>query len=243
MKNRKLNIFLILFMISISLFLLIFFKVDLDYFWHIKAGEYMFKNGPITHDVFSWIIKGKYWMSHEWMFEIILFILKKIFGNLHTIIYCFICLISLFLLLYFSNKKNIQKNIPFTLVYFSFFVLLSVSFIQARPYMISFIFVCISIYFLYDLYKNKESKKIYFLPLISIVWANIHGGSSNMGYLLCLLFYIFGLFSFKYKKIESNRLSKKQLNKYLLVMFLCMIGVCINIHGFKMFLYPYTNHT
>jgi hypothetical protein len=107
--------------------------------------------------------------------------------------------------------------------------------------MISFIFITLSIYFLYDLYKNKESKKIYFLPLITILWSNIHGGSSNLSYILCFIFLIGGLFKFNFKKIEATPIEKRQILRYLLVAGLCMISICINIHGFKMFIYPYEN--
>lgn len=238
---KKNNLLLFILFISISIFLLTFFSIEPDYFWHIKAGEYIFKNGIITHDVFSWIVNGKYWMCHEWLFETILYCLKSIVHNIHPLIYCLLCLSGLFSILFFTNKKNVSKNIPFTLIYLMFISLLSITFIQARPHMISNIFVCLTVYLLYDLYKNKDSKKIYFLPLITILWSNIHGGSSNLSYILCFVFIISGLFSFKFKKIENNKLSKKQLYKYLLVMILCMIGVCVNIHGFKMFIYPYTN--
>ena len=240
-NNKKLNIFLVLLIISISFFLLLAFSLDNDYFWHISAGKYMFNKGVLKYDVFSWYLKDKYWMSHEWLFEIIIYGLRKIFGSIHTIIYCFSTLVSLLLILFFTNKKNMVKNIPFTLIYLLLFSILSLGFIQVRPHMISNIFVALTICFLYDLYNNKDSKKIYFLPVITIFWANIHGGSSNLSYIFCFIFLICGLFSFKYKKIESNRVSKIQLKKYLLVMFLCMISICINIHGFKMFLYPYSN--
>ena len=206
-----------------------------------QNGEYMFKNGVLTHDVFSWIIKGKYWMSHEWLFEVIIYSLKNVFGKIHPIIYMFLCLGSLFSILFFTNKKNITKNIPYTLLYLMFLVIVFMTYIQARPHLMSFSFIALTIYFLYDLYKNENSKKLYFLPLVTILWSNVHGGSSNLSYLLCLIFLIFGLFKFSFKKIEANRLSKKQILKYLIVMVLCMISVCINIHGFKMFIYPYEN--
>ena len=101
--------------------------------------------------------------------------------------------------------------------------------------------MAISIYVLYDLYKNENSKKLYILPFISIIWANVHGGSSNIPYLLCLLFIFGGMFRFKFSKIEANRLSKKQFLKYFIIMIICMVCVCINIHGFRMFIYPYQN--
>lgn len=241
MKKNKLFILFILLFISICLFLLIFYGIEPDYFWHIKAGEYMFKNGVLTHDVFSWVLNGKYWMSHEWLFEIIIYSFKLLFGKYHTIIYCFISLLSLLSIIFIHNRKNITKNVPYTLMYMTLFAIVSFGFIQARPHMISFCFIALTIWFLNDLYKNENSKKIYFLPLIAILWANIHGGSSNLTYIFAFIFLFSGLFSIKFKNIESNKLTKKQIYKYLIVIVLCMLGICINIHGFKMFIYPYEN--
>ena len=64
------------------------FHKDSDYFWHVKAGEYMFNNKDIlVKDVFSWFMNGKYWMSHEWAFDYIIYLLKYLFGNAHLFIY------------------------------------------------------------------------------------------------------------------------------------------------------------
>ena len=87
---KKTRVFIFILLISISLFLSSQYVLETDYFWHIKAGEYMFNNGILTHDIFSWFMYGKYWMSHEWLFEIILYSFKLVFGNYHIIIYSFI---------------------------------------------------------------------------------------------------------------------------------------------------------
>ena len=239
MKKNK--IILLIFLICGALFLTSNFIVETDYLWHIKAGEYMFKHGPLTHDVFSWFTAGKYWMSHEWLFEVFLYIMKLLFGKYHTLIYCFLCVSALFGIMYIPNRESFSKNIFFSLVFMVFTICMMIGFIQARPHMIGFVFLAITIYFLYDLYKNEKSKKIYFLPLVTILWSNMHGGSSNLSYLMCLMFLGCGLFKFKLGKIEADRFSKKQLLTYLIVSVLCMISVCINIHGFKMFIYPYEN--
>lgn len=239
MKKNK--VFILVSFICISIFLTSFFVLETDYFWHIKAGEYMFKNGPLTHDVFSWFTYGKYWMSHEWLFEVILYIFKLVFGNIHVIIYCFVAILSLFLILFFGNKDKLSKNIYYDLFYFMMFVLLSFGYVQARPHLFSYSFLALSTYLCIDLYNNKDSKKIFFLPLISILWANMHGGSSNMSYIIPSIFLVSGLFSFKFKKIESNRISKKQIYRYILIIILCMVGICINIHGIKLLIYPYIN--
>lgn len=243
-KNKKINkIFLglVILTLCLALFELIFFRVDPDYFWHFKAGEYMVKNGLLKEDVFSWFMTGKYWMSHEWLFDVIIYGLKVLFGNYHVIIYSLITISILLFILLFTNKKNYLKNIPFTLIWYLLFFIMLLGYIQARPHLISFSLLAITIYVLYDLYKNEDSKKIYFLPIVTIIWANVHGGSSNLPYLFCLLFIVGGLFSFKKKKIEAKRLSQKQFLKYGVVMIICMACVCLNLHGFKMFIYPYSN--
>ena len=119
--------------------------------------------------------------------------------------------------------------------------LILLPFMQGRPHLISFSLLAFTIYILFDNYNKKDSKVIYLLPVISLIWANVHGGSSNLSYLLCLLFFICGLFEFRFKKIESNRISKNQLYKYLIVFVLSIITICINIHGIKMLSYPYLN--
>ena len=240
LKKNILIISVLLFILSLSLFLTLTMQVDPDYFWHIKSGEYMFNNGILKKDIFSWFLYGKYWMSHEWIFELIVYGLKILFGEVHMLIYGFICIFILLLILFLGNKNNYLKNIPFML-FWMILSLILVVFIQVRPHLISFIFVALTIWFLYDLYKNERSKKIYFLPFLSILWSNIHGGSSNLSYLFCFIFLIGGLFSFDFQKIEAKRIGQLQIKKYLIAMLLSVIGVCINIHGIKMFTYPYLN--
>lgn len=240
MKNKKINTAFLFLIFSIAIALLLFMRSESDYFWHIKAGEYMVKNGLLRKDVFSWIVQGKYWFSHEWLFEVIIYYFKLLFGKIHILIYGFVCLFSLLLIIFHANKENFLKNIPFSLLWLSFSLILFV-YTQARPHLLSFNFLAITIYLLFSLYKNENTKKIYFLPLLSILWVNVHGGSSNLSYLFCLIFIIGGLFNFNLGKIESKRLTKKQFLKYLIVMLLCIVSICINLHGIKMLSYPYIN--
>ena len=242
-KNKKKFIFFgfIILTILISLSLTLLLKIDSDYLWHIRAGEYMFKNGILKKDVFSWFLFNKYWMSHEWLFEVFLYFLKLIFGNFHIYIYSFFSILTLLFILIFSNKKNYFKNIPFTFLWYLMFFLIIIVFIQARPHLLSFSFLALTVYCLYDTLNNENSKKIYILPVLSILWANFHGGSSNLSYIFCLIFIIAGSFKFESSKVVAERLSKKQYFKYFFLMILCMVAVCINVHGFKMFIYPYTN--
>lgn len=231
-------IFLIL---AFSSFMMLFSIQEGDYFWHIKAGKYMSENSILKKDVFSWYLYGKYWFSHEWLFEILLYNLSLFFKE-HILIYCFTNTFLLLIILFITNKKGYLKNIPFTMIWLLFFIFIfSVGVISARPHMISYLFLALSIYLLYDLWYHEESKKIYFLPIITLVWANIHGGSSNLSYIFTLVFIICGLFKFKFDKIIANRITRKQIFKYLIVFILCIFCIMLNPHGIKMLFYPYEN--
>ena len=239
-KKKKLVLFFTIFVISMALFLLSFMRLEGDYFWHIKAGKYMVNHGVLKKDVFSWYLNGKYWMSHEWLFEIILYCFKVIFRGYHLLAYGFVCITSLLLILFFANKENYLKNTIIGMLWVIFAVILA-TFMQGRPHLISYNLLALTIWFLYDNYKNPDSKLIYFLPVVSIVWANVHGGSSNLSYLFCFMFLIVGLFNINFTKLEMKRISKKQALKYLIIALACMLCININIHGFKMFVYPYQN--
>ena len=240
MKNKSSLIFII-FIISFVLFLMVFMRIDSDYLWHVKAGEYMFLNHSIlTHDIFSWTLPGTYWMSHEWGFEVIIYGLYLLFSKYNIFIYGLVCSLALFLIIYFINRENIEKNKLFGIVWLSLGFITSTA-MAARPHMISSILLLLTCYFCYDLYNNKDSKKIFFLPLIAIIWTNIHGGSSNLVYLIPLIFLVVSVCKFNLSKIEVDRLSLKQINTFILVACISFLCLNINPHGIKMIYYPYEN--
>lgn len=240
LSNKKIYIPLFLLFFSFSCFLCTFLVKESDYFWHITAGKYMFLNGPLKEDVFSWVLNGTYWMSHEWLFELFIYFLKVIFGNFSMLIYIFSSLFMFYIIIYLYNKEKINKNLFFTTCWIAC-SLIFILVMQARPHFISYLFLSLTLYFILDLVRNEDSKKIYFLPLLTILWANFHGGSSNLGYLFCFFTFFIGLFQFKFEKIEAKRLSKSQLKKLFIIGFISIICTMINIHGIKMTFYPYLN--
>lgn len=242
-KDNKNSFLFIIFLISFCLFLGLLSVKESDYFWHLKAGEYMVKNKLIlVKDVFSWSLEGHKWFSHEWLFEVIIYRLKSFFPNSHVFIYTFICSFLLFFVLFWHNRKNWLKNMSFT----SFWIIISLLFVgllKARPHMFSNVLLAICLVIYKDLFYNEKSKLIYFLPLVSLVWVNVHGGSSSLLYIIGFIFVICGMFKFKFNKIETEqkRLTKKQLIKYLGCIGVSILVLMINPSGFSMIAYPYIN--
>ena len=115
----------------------------------------MLENGSIlTKDIFSWLpqIYNSYWMSHEWLFEVILGLLEKCFPHYHILIYTITSISLLLLTMFLLNKEKWLKNILFTLVWFTGSMFFLVTYTTARPQLIVFIFLAIVLYLLDDLY-------------------------------------------------------------------------------------------
>ena len=73
-KNHRLSLSFLLLLIGFSFFMMSFFIKESDYFWHITAGKYMVSNRTILkEDIFSWYLSNKAWMSHEWLFEVLIY--------------------------------------------------------------------------------------------------------------------------------------------------------------------------
>ena len=236
--------FMVLPILAITLTFVSLYVIPNDYWWHIKAGEYIVTNKAIPFtDVFSWIgIKeGFYWHSHEWLTEVVLFLNFKLFGQCSGYIFAVSLVLVLAILLYFFNRERYMQNklLAIIWVFIGAFAFIYVS--SPRPHLISFIFLTITIYLLYEYRENENSKKIWFIPFISFLWVNFHGGSSNLPYILTFIFIFTGLFNFEIGKISFKRLSNKQIKTYLIIAICSILVLAINPHGLDMITYPYTN--
>lgn len=230
---------------SAILFLAIFnFGFGNDYYWHIKAGEYIVTNLKIPYyDIFSWygISNHLYWMSHEWLSEVILYLYNIVFKNFGPLMFNLTIYGGLIFILFSFNQEKMKKNYLFTLLWSLIGFLIFSRVMLPRPHMISYILLAFTVYVLYDNFYHKNSRKIYFLPLITLLWSNFHGGSSNLPYILSFIFLICGLFQFKFGKLEANKISREQIKKYLICGILSILVIAINPHGIKMISYPYIN--
>ena len=235
MKNKK-NIILFLlfaFIIMCSIFL---FHYGNDFYWHLKTGEYIINNNKIPKTgIFSYyaISNNLTWISHEWLFEVIIYLFQNLFSNYGAIVYIIFSLIILSFLLWKLNQENFIKYPFYAIIWAVISMLIFTNKTLPRPHLISYILFAVTILIAFEIQKGKSNKIIFLIPIISILWSNIHGGSSNLSYI------IYGIFL-----LDSIRRKDKELSKkYLTTLVLSLLFIMINPHGIKMIFYPYQNMT
>ena len=244
MKKEKWILFLIFTIIlCISIFL---FSYGSDFYWHLKIGEYISSHHKIPFtDIFSWYASSNHlpWISHEWLFEVFIYQFFHLGRQIGVFLYVLFTLILISIILWKQNEKIFLKY-PFqTILWGIVGMLVFANKTMPRPHLLSYLFFAITLYLSYDTLQNKNSKKIYFTPLISLLWSNFHGGSSNLSYLIYGVFLCLSFFSFTKGNLKNSSLSRKQQKKYLYAFVTSILSICINPHGIKMLIYPYINMT
>src|SRR6266436_2380130 len=74
---------------------------DPDVWWHLRTGQLMLQNHSLFHsDPYSFTRFGQPWINHEWLSQILLFGLYRVFG-FGGLIVCFAAVIAVTLMLVF----------------------------------------------------------------------------------------------------------------------------------------------
>jgi len=228
------------FIISLAIiFGLVFFihRIEnADIWYHLKTGEYILKNHTIVHqDIFSYTALGNQWINHQWLSQVLFYLIFKNFGFKGVILFSALIMnAALFLLASIAYKKS---NYIVTTLLFILTIFYSVLFIPIRPLIFTYFFAALYFYILYT-YKYRDKNFIYILPLLQVIWANLHA-SFLLGIVL-IFFYLFGeLIMWKTKVFNQEKIIKNhKYYKLLIIGIISILVSLLNPNGYRLFLYP-----
>ena len=204
-----------------------------DTLWHIKVGQVILQTGQILkHDIFSHTVPDKAWVSHEWLAEVVMAYTYNISG-LAGVNFLYFLLVSLTVIFLFNVSLYLSDEwsaIAAIAIAFS----LSNTHLLARPHIFSWFFGAL---FLLIIIKNKEL--IWTLPILTIVWCNLHAGVF-FGLIIQGAF----LFEVLFKNLKKSNFKKWSLafydNKNQIVVFLLSIAaLLVNPSGYELLFFPF----
>lgn len=229
-------------------FTLTTYKVeDDDIYWHLATGRFIVENKYVPDkDVFGFATPNAEWIPFEWGWDVISYGLYNIGGYavlfvFRSLIFCLIFYLYFLLLRKFNNNSFISIVLLFLLLFGM------LDRLSPRPHIFSFLFILILLYlFLTCKYLNREKhfKKLYFIPVIFLVWGNIHMGVLGGG-LLLFIFVISEIIIFYFPKrfqtAEIKPLTKDQLQKLVMISVVSAVVLLINPHGWKTYQYAFSH--
>jgi hypothetical protein len=221
------------------------FKIflDDDTFWHLATGRFLIQNGYIpSTDVFGYITYGLKWIPFEWGWDVLTYLLYNIGGYYTLSIFrTIIILITFAFIIYLLWKNNVSLSlvIPFSVV-IVFGVLGRFS---IRPQIATYLFLIIILFLFFRIKYNYSGKKniLVILPVIFLIWANIHMGVL-LGILIFALYIISAEADYFIINKKENTDERKKGNKYLLCSFvISIIALLINPHFIDTYLYTFAH--
>jgi hypothetical protein len=209
---------------------------DADTGYHIRAGEYIIDNLKVPHhDMFSFIQPPIPWTAHEWLSEIIYALVHQGWGLSGIVVGHALVIATVFLLLFkFMRSSGISILLAALLVALA----VSVSTIHwlARPHIFSFLFTLIW-YVILDTYQYKKKNYLYVLPVLMIVWVNLHGGFLA-GFLLFGIYITGNLLKAIFKR-EERQEARGRFRVLLLFTALTLGVSLLNPKGYDILLFPF----
>ncbi len=203
---------------------------------HVKNGEIFLnsvqfgasKTAILHTNFYSSTFPEFPFINHHWGSGILVYLIYLISGWNGLSIAYIIC----FILALIFSLLVARKDVPLWSVGLSGFFLVPMiaSRMEVRPEVLSYLFICVFIYLLYQFSKNQISYKLLFiLPVLGLLWSNIH------------IYFIFGVFIigvFLFEKlINRDFVSARKLS---IILGLTGLATLITPYGLLGALYPFT---
>ena len=172
-SEEKLKIIFYLF-----LFLFIFYfnyrlPLDPDFGWHLKYGEEVVLNKRVlTRDIFSHTFIGKEIIDTEWLIEALFYLIFSYWSFWGLSFFSAIITTFAFFLPSLVFNGSFFKKFLITL--WALYGSSSVLNVGPRPQNLSLFFFSLLVIFIFKYQEKKEIKYFLFLPLIFLLWSNMH---------------------------------------------------------------------
>ena len=216
MRRNRFLVFV--FLPTVAVFVIAFWirgilLLDPDFGWHLRMGELILQKGIPQTDPFSYTMPSYPFVDHEWLTNIALARLYPlVYTEGLTLIFAILSTLAILIQLRFPIKK--WSFVPFAFVAGSL-----LSFVGVRTQVITWIFFSILLF----LMLHKKTQKLRFLlPLLFILWANLHGG---FGIGVITLFVVTVVRIWEQRKILFEKIS---------ILILCFVATLINPYGIRL---------
>ena len=153
---------------------------DYDYFWHVTTGRLILDTGAVPrHDPYSYTVPGEPWVAHEWLTEVLMATVHAGFGYVgNVVVFGLVTTFAMACVFLTCRLHGVGDLASVVLMIWS--ANMATALWNVRAQMMTGALVAAWVLLL-TLYKRGHRRAIWPLPLLMVLWINLHGG------------YVFGL--------------------------------------------------
>jgi hypothetical protein len=209
--------------------------VDPDFWWHLPTGQLILEEGIPRHDPYSFTVAGRRWITHEWLSELVMWGVYRA-GGLPGLMIVFALLIALtFLTVYRSIAGR-----PFVAALVVLLAAATSALVWgARPQIFNLLMTAV---FVHVIERSRaghfRAGILWVLPLLTVLWANLHSGYMIGVVLLATYTVGEGLqhLSDRRNDVGTSNPSVRQLGAATVA---CLLAAVLNPNGMALWIYPF----
>jgi hypothetical protein len=203
---------------------------DSDIGWHIRNGENMLASHSITRsDVFSSTMAGRPWYAWEWLYDVLIASIHHLAG-LNGVVFATALLVALTFALLFKLLLARGTDMPLAVVLVVLTVGASAVHLFARPHVVSWFLTLIWFRWLDSAEQNGDPRRLYWMTLLIVLWANLHGGFV-VGFILLAIFLAAALL--------HPRQNRAWIKSLATVSCLSLLASFVNPYGYQLHVHVY----
>lgn len=219
--------------------------------WHIRTGQQILATHSIPRaDSFSSTMAGQPWFAWEWLYDVVAGALESALG-LNGVVWFTALIIAAVFAWAFRLLMARGANIVVALLLVLLAMSASMIHFLARPHVVSWLFTVAWFWILQSAEREpgdgrmaRSSRRLWALPLLMLVWVNVHGGFL-VGFVLLGIFWLAAIwrwFAANQNRIEEQ-LGKiaagKRTGTLLWVGLLCFAASLVNPYGWNLYAHVY----
>ena len=208
--------------------------MDPDIWWHLRVGQWVVEHHtvPVT-DPFSSYGLDHPWVAYSWLYEVMVFRLYSLFGLAGIVIYR----VALAVAVVAALHHLIRGREPRFLVATGLTALAALAvapLCSERPWLFTILFTSLTLDILLDLRAGRGSLLACLLPLVFVLWANLHI-QFIYGLLLLGLGCVAPLFDRLLARRRGTALGPAFSWEILVLTVLCVLGTLINPYTVELY--------
>jgi hypothetical protein len=223
-----------------SLVLVVRPVMDTDYWLHLSAGRWIVEHGRLpAHDLFTYTVPDHRWVNHEYLSEVILWLLQSRFGMAGaSVVFGLLAWLGLVLVLAACRPGRHPYGIVGMAMLLA--AIAAAPIWGARPQMVTFTLASLELLWLRSLLEDPESRAILWLPAVMVLWSNLHGGWP-VGFLFLAVAFAAALLRWAGDRSDASHLPR--LRRLALAGALSVLAVGLNPNGLAVYAYPFQTLT
>ncbi len=147
---------------------------DLDTWWHLKVGEWIVANRAVPHyGLFSMTAANRPWVAYSWGYEVILSRAYQWFGLMGIgVLGIVLTLVNAYAVFWSLRRLCGRFWEAWLLAACTLYTFLFM--LMPRPVFVSILLYIVLLTVLLEANRDGRVQRLYWLPVMFLVWANIH---------------------------------------------------------------------